>query len=400
MQRLLLVDDQPENLAAIRRIFADDDYTLHCATTGQEALALVSSFEPDLVVLDIMMPGMDGYEVCRQIKNEVKTAATMVLLLSGKTALDDRLQGYAAAADDYLGKPFNAEELRAKVRILLRLKAAQDELRTLNQDLEHLVAQRTRALISKERQALVGLMVQGIVHNLRSPLTGAVGYVQLGQQMLHGLLLASPDLQSPAQKTLFQIENFLGQAMEAQNNLTSLIDSLLVQGRNDAARETREIDLNQVVRAQLDFLQADLKLKHTIDKVLHLAPELPTLRGIYSDFSQLVGNLIRNATDAMQDSPLKRLTITTRYDQSYLYLEVQDTGCGIAPELSERIYDPFFSTKASRETANASEPTGTGLGLYTCRELLKAYGGEIIATSPADGGSCFQVQLPRPTLVA
>lgn len=392
MQRLLVVDDEPGNLAAVRRIFAEENYLLQLAASGSEALALLPDFQPDLVLLDILMPGLDGYEVCRRIKGPPESAGTMVLLLSGQTGLEDRLQGYEAAADDYLTKPYDPEELRAKVRILLRLKGAQDELRSLNRDLEKLVEQRTRALISKEKQAVVGLLVHGIVHNLKGPLSGAVGYVDLAQLELGQLAKAESERPGGDGRNFQEIRDYLGQVVKAHGQLTTMIKSLLVQGRQDAVLTVQAVDLNGLVRAQLDFLQADLKLKHTVEKILCLAPDLPPVRGIASDFSQVVSNLIRNGVDAMHQAAVKKLTITTRADERFLYLEVEDTGSGIAPEIRERIFDPFFSTKAGGEEG---APTGTGLGLYTCRELVKGYGGTISVTSRDGEGSCFVVQLPR-----
>jgi len=168
-EHVLVVDDDKNNLKAVKRILGASDWKIEFAHDGEEALRIVSTFKPDITVLDVMMPGMDGYEVCRRLKSDDANFNVMILLLSGKGAVEDRLKGYEVQADDYLTKPFDNEELLAKVRILLRLKRAQDKLRTLNQDLEKLVDVKTRELVQKERQAIIGRMVQGIVHNLRGP---------------------------------------------------------------------------------------------------------------------------------------------------------------------------------------------------------------------------------------
>ena len=126
--RILVVDDDKSNCRLINRILAGHDYEMEFAYNGEDALDLLSDFEPDLIILDIAMPGIDGYEVCRRLKSDKKTSEIMVLLLSGKSALEERLKGYEVEADDYLIKPYDNEELRAKVRILVRLKNAQKDL--------------------------------------------------------------------------------------------------------------------------------------------------------------------------------------------------------------------------------------------------------------------------------
>lgn len=129
MSRIFVVDDDKIALKVIRRIFMDQDYEMEMAQSGQEAVERIPRFKPDLVILDVTMPGMSGYEVCRQLKSNEQTAGTMVLLLSGRIDLEDRLKGYEMLADDYLTKPYEPPELLAKVKILLRLKTTRDEIK-------------------------------------------------------------------------------------------------------------------------------------------------------------------------------------------------------------------------------------------------------------------------------
>ncbi len=128
MHKLLIVDDEARNRAAIRRLLRQEGYLLSEAQNGAQALELVSESLPDLIILDIIMPGISGYEVCRKLKSETETADIMILMLSGKNDLGDRLEGYAAGVDDFIMKPYEPEELQARVKILLRLKQTQKEL--------------------------------------------------------------------------------------------------------------------------------------------------------------------------------------------------------------------------------------------------------------------------------
>ncbi|MEW6326038.1 MAG: hybrid sensor histidine kinase/response regulator [Thermodesulfobacteriota bacterium] len=394
MNRILVVDDEDNNLKAIRRLL-HRDYILEFAQNGDEALRFIPDFSPDLILLDIMMPGIDGYEVCRRLKSDSKTSNMMVLLVSARSALEDRLRGYEVGADDYIIKPYDPEELRAKVRILLRLKNAQDELRALNQNLEKLVEVETRELVKKERQAIIGQMVQGIVHNLRGPVTVVQARAGIACETARKLLEISKDDPDNLQKLVEKVIHNLDRLSEAVDKTDLLINSLLAKGRQEAAGERQRLNLNDIIVQEIKFLDADMDLKHGVKKYLNLDPSIPDLYGTYSDFSQVAYNLIKNASEAMQNSQKKELSISTRHDDENIYIIFQDTGSGISPDDLGRIFDPFFTTKPGRQTDNAGEPTGTGLGLYTCSQLMKYYGGEISVQSNLGTGTTFTIIIPK-----
>ena len=391
--KILVVDDEKYNLTAIKRLFLNDNYITEFAMNGEEALERVSDFKPDLVILDIMMPGINGYEVCGQLKSHADTSGIMVLLLSAKSALEDRLKGYKVEADDYLIKPYDPEELRAKVRILVRLKNAQDELRILNQNLEKLVENRTRELVKKERQALVGQMVQGFIHNLQGPMTAVYGGTELASRAA-GKLLENQGNPNISKKLVEQIIRQLDYSLDAADKVELLIHNLLAKGRDDAEDAKQELNLNDLIVKELEFLDADMELKHEVKKNLNLDISLPSLFGIYSDFSQVIYNMIKNASDAMKNSSKKELAISTRYDNANIYIEFQDTGAGILPADLERIFDPFFTTKPKKGAEKKGEPTGTGLGLYTCTQLMKSYGAHISAESELSAETTFTITIP------
>lgn len=394
INRILVVDDEKYNLTAIKRIFLNDNYITEFAMNGKEALERVSDFEPDLVILDIMMPGINGYEICSQLKSHTNTSGIMVLLLSAKNALEDRLKGYKVEADDYLVKPYDPEELRAKVRILVRLKNAQDELRILNQNLEKLVENRTRELVKKERQALVGQMVQGFIHNLQGPMTAVCGRTELALRTA-GKLLENQGTPNISRKPVEQIVRHLDYSLDAADKVELLIHNLLAKGRNEAEDVKQELNLNDLIVKELEFLDADMELKHEVKKNLNLDPSLPCLFGIYSDFSQVIYNMIKNASDAMKNSSKKELAISTKHDNANIYIEFQDTGAGILPADLERIFDPFFTTKPKKGAEKKGEPVGTGLGLYTCAQLMKSYGAHISAESELGVRTTFTITIPK-----
>jgi len=396
MNRILVVDDEENNLNAVKRVFADLDYTLRFARSGEGALACIrEDFDPDVVILDIMMPGIDGYEVCRYLKSNGKTSGIMVLLLSASAGLEDRLKGYEAKADDYMVKPYDPEELKAKVRILLRLKKAHDELRVINQDLENLVTYRTRELVKKERQAIVGQMVQGFIHNLQSPIMVVHNRIEMASLLVGDLQENISGDGTFDSRIAQKINRQLDFSLKAADKVELLIHNLLAKSRRDAAVEKEEIDLNDLIVKELEFLNTDMELKHEVIKTLNLSPSLPSFLGIYSDFSQVVHNMVKNASDAMLNSHQKELNISTVHAHGRVLIRFEDTGPGIPARDLDRIFDPFFTTKPAKGMEKEGEATGTGLGLYTCLQLMKPYGGEISVKSEPGMGTCFIISLPE-----
>jgi len=396
MNTVLVVDDEKNNLNAVKRIFAELDYTLQFARNGEDALACIDEgFDPDIVILDIMMPGIDGYEVCRRLKSNGGTSGIMVLLLSARAGIEERLKGYRVKADDYLTKPYDPEELKAKVRILLRLKNAHDELSAVNRDLEKLVAHRTRELVKKERQALIGRMVQGFIHNLQTPImvvhNRAEMAFSLTRDLLEDIYGDGTSERTIAQKIIHQLDF----SLKAIDKVELLIHNLLAKSRQDAAVEKEKIDLNDLIVKELEFLDADMELKHALKKTLNLAPSLPSLFGVSSDFSQVVYNMVKNASDAMLHSQKKEITITTKEDGDHIFIIFSDTGPGIPYDDPDRIFDPFFTTKPMKGAEKEGEATGTGLGLYTCLQLMKPYGGKISVKSQPGMGTHFTLSLPK-----
>lgn len=396
MAKILVIDDEQKNLRSLERIFLhEDDIQLKTLQDNAVAIDTVLLFLPDVVLLDIMMPDPDGYEICKMIKKNPVIQNIMVLLVSGKSSVTDRLKGYEVDADDYITKPYDPEELKAKVRILLRLKAANDSLIATNNNLEALVEQRTRELIKKERQAVVGQMVQGIVHNLKGPLTGAYGFIDLAMQVINDYSSAFSKDGKEVPAEVSEVQNHLTWCLKSQKNLKTLIENLLLKGRRDAALQTEKLNLNEVVTAECDFLNANMAFKHEIKKQFELDADLPVIEGVYSDFSQLFCNLIQNAADAMLGEKIQELTVKTFFDDNNIFVAFTDSGCGIAPDILERIFEPFFTTKSDSKTLKQVQSGGTGLGLFTCHEIIKYYQGSITVKSSPGQGTCFLVRVPK-----
>ena len=393
--RILVVDDEANHLKTIQRLLNDSGYILAFADNGRTALEILPEFKPDLVLLDVAMPEMDGYQICQFIKSDHKYRNTMVLMLSGRKQVEDRLAGYHADADDYITKPFDPQELTAKIRILLRLKNTLDQLSDLNRSLSQLVRKRTRELMEKEYEAMVGRMVQGIVHNLRGPMTVIQGNNELAELQVQEMLNSQIGSSSENAANLQKLSDMHATIAKVVGRSEEMLAGLLAKSRKETESDRRELNLNQVIREEMHFLNTDRSIGGMINQKLELYDELPSIRGKYSDFSQLIYNMVRNAADAMRNMPLRELTITTDIREDYITIGFQDTGPGIPAEYIDHIFDLYFTTKSPQTEQTDKQPAGSGIGLYTCDQIVRSYCGEILVDSEEGKGTRFAIRIPR-----
>lgn len=238
-----------------------------------------------------------------------------------------------------------------------------------------------RLLETQLRQAqkmeAIGLLASGIAHNINSPLSAIIMTAEMAQAK-------HPEVTE------------LGDILQASSRIGEIISNLMTKSRQEQSSAEMEIDVNDLVKTELKFLEANLYFKHNVDVELTLAPELPRIHGLYSDFSQCFQNLVQNALDAMVASDELLLTVRTRFDagRDKVILSIRDTGSGIAEEDKNRIFEPFFTTKSDVGEANRLRPSGTGLGLSTARQLLAKYGVAIEVDSHVGRGSEFHIVIP------
>lgn len=228
-----------------------------------------------------------------------------------------------------------------------------------------------QSLMQAERMAAVGTVAAGIVHNLRGYLQSIVAYGEL-------LRMEHPDLSE------------LDHILDSSQQMNQLIEDILDKSRQRKTRET--IDINVLLQRELDFLQANPVFKHEVEKDVRLGEDLPPIQGVYSDLSQVFGNLLRNAVDAMHQRPVQRLSLSSHREASYAVVEVSDSGCGISEEHRARLFDPFFTTKSA--DAARGEPIGTGLGLFTVSRLLESMNATLELQSTVDVRTTFRISLP------
>ncbi|MCC6476385.1 response regulator [bacterium] len=230
-------------------------------------------------------------------------------------------------------------------------------------------------LINEQRLATIGLLASGVAHNINTPLMGIYGLAQV-------IKMKHPDIQD--------IDGVIAQV----ERINGIVRNLMWKSRQEQESAPQDIDLNVLLQEELRFLEADMEFKHNVAKHFHFADHVPPIYGRYADFSQSLMNVIRNALDAMHECEAKSLTVRTDFDGSDVLIEITDTGAGIPPEHTPRIFDPFYTTKPPVGKSQNGEPTGTGLGLSTVQKLLAPYDCKFDVESEVGKGTCFRIYVP------
>ena len=393
---ILVVDDDPMNVALIQAMLKGEDYCISAVGSGEEALSLVEKNPPDLILLDVMMPGLDGYEVTVRIKKDPRLKIIPIILVTALNRSEDKVRGLKAGADDFLSKPLDRSELKVRVKALLQVKAYNEHLVNYQQELEVEVDRRTaevRAelqrrkaaeaqLIQAQKMEAIGTLAGGIAHDFNNILSSMIGFTELS-------LLDIAD-NSP-------VHEHLQQVLAAGNRARDLVHQILAFSRQVEHR-SKTVQVLPIVKETLKLLRA------TLPATIDLQQDLDSSSVIEADptmIHQVLLNLCTNAAHAMEeqggilrvvlrDVCLKPDGMDRPADLepgNYFMLKVSDTGCGIVPEIKDRIFDPFFTTKEIGK--------GTGIGLAAVHGIIKSHGGSIQVDSRPGYGTMFEVLLPR-----
>ncbi|HEY3570891.1 MAG TPA: ATP-binding protein [Thermoanaerobaculia bacterium] len=356
--RLLLVEDNADLRSFLAARLARR-YRVETASDGAAGLDVARRVRPDLVVTDVMMAGMDGFELCRRLKADPAFAATPVILLTARAGTDAVAEGLDAGADDYVVKPFALRELEARIAAHLRAREIERQLHE-----------------RESRLAAIGQMTGSVVHDLRNPLTLIKGYADLA----HAMALRGGDAATIARE--------LETVRSESDRLRRMIEEILDYARGGVPRLAVETVLARGYLAGiLQPLAADLRergIEVAID--LHLDDALQATLD-RDRIQRVLENLLINAREALAPWGLaKRISIRAGVEEGSLALRVADSGPGIAESAVEHLFEPF---------ATNGKKQGTGLGLVTVRNLVKAHGGDVLVEAKApEGGAAFTVLLP------
>jgi len=354
--RILVVDDQPINVQLLKRKLERGGLDVSTANNGLEALEQVRLHKPDLILLDLMMPDMDGIEVCQRLQASSETRSIPVIFVTARTTKESKLEGLAVGAVDYITKPIDLDETVARVQTQLRFAAINRE----NLELQ-------RRLEESRRAATIGAVAQGIAHNLNNLLGVVIGYLDL--------VKSGYDKPSVVKKNAQSVDD----AIQRIVGIVRQLSTLVVKSRPDLTR----VPLPRLIEGGIRRFQADYKLSAGI-VVYNTVNDLEIDTNIET-FEEVLSKVLINAWESYGEAPpdQRPIAINTRLIEKargdkMLELRVDDNGKGIAEEIRDRMFEPFVSSKRT---------VGVGMGLTIARHSLRSLGGEVTLVSKAGGGA-------------
>jgi signal transduction histidine kinase len=371
MPKILIVDDDDRNVRLMESILKANNYAVVKVHDGEEALESVAEDRPDLVLLDAMMPKMNGFEVCLRLKKDPATRLIPVIMVTALNALEDKVQALEIGADDFLSKPINRLELLAKMRSVLRTKSLHDQV------------EKTRCELELKNQELVRLehlkdsLMQMIVHDLKNPLTGIMGNIEL-------LLRKGDECDADKRRSL------LLKSRDSSNRLLKMIMDLLDISKLEEEKmelQWTRFDLGELVTESLRELRGATEVE---SKSLAYAQEGETF-DIEADrelIRRVLGNLLSNALKHTPSGAEIRVEVERGTDG--LTVSVVDQGEGIPQEYHAKIFEKFGQVDVKKSGHKADR----GLGLTFCKMVVEAHGGRIWVKSAPAKGSVFTFQLP------
>ena len=361
--KILCVDDEEKNLKLLNALLVPQGYEVISAENGETALKCLSSSLPDLVLLDVMMPKLDGYEVCEKIKSKKETQFLPVVMVTALRDEEERIRGIEAGCDDFISKPFDKHELLARVKSLLRIKSMHDELKNSYAKLNEL---------QMLKDNLVGL----IVHDINNLL-------MITRINFHRAFIKKEDFPEDIKKSLTI-------AAMHMDELAALVSDFVDIGKIEEGKislNMEDTDINVLISDTLEKMSPvaqysgiDLK-KIDSDKRLHFTLD----RGL---ILRIINNLILNAVKFTPKGGT--IEVGAGIFENGLRLSVKDTGAGIPFEYKGKVFEKFSQT----EGGQANFKKGKGLGLTFCKLVVEAHGGRIWVESELGKGSIFYVMLP------
>jgi signal transduction histidine kinase len=391
--KILVVDDTPANLQLLNSTLIEQGYQILPAISGKVALNVVEKMLPDLILLDINMPNMNGYEVCEHLKANERTRHIPVIFVSALSETFDKLKAFSVGGVDYVTKPFQTEEVLARVKTHLQLHQLQQQLAAQNKELqaalEHLKTTQTQ-LVESEKMASLGRLVAGVAHEINTPV--GIGI------MSASLLEAETKKAAEAYKN----KQLKGSALKAYFETASTSSELVLKNLNrtgELVQSFKQVAVDQNCLEKRTFV-----IKRCIeDTLLTLKPQIKKTRHhitVNDDdslkidnypgaLSQIVTNMVINfLTYAHKPEEEGELRFDIVKESEQLMIKCQDDGCGIPAENLNKIFDPFFTTGRNKG--------GTGLGLHIVYNLVtQKLKGTINCESTEGVGTTFIISIPQ-----
>ncbi len=362
---ILIVDDVPKNIQVAANILQNTNYNISFANDGKTALSIAGDRKFDLILLDIMMPEMDGFQVCEELKKEPKTKDTPVIFLTAKTDVESIVKGFETGASDYVTKPFNPHELAARVKTQLKLKLAYDELKRSEDDL-------------RESNAAKDKLFSVISHDLKNSFTTIIGFFEL--------ILSKIDSLSKE-----KINHYLNISYKSTQTALSLLENLLNWARAQTGRiefNPEKLKISKIVNDNVEYLKNDAGKKE-----IKLSFDFKDKKLFVTADRMMTATVLRNLiSNAIKFTPrYGKIAAAIEETDKYAEIRISDTGIGMDKENLNNL----FRIDVNQSTPGTENEKGTGLGLILCREFVEKQGGRIYAESEPGKGSCFVITLPK-----
>ncbi|WP_158161357.1 sensor histidine kinase [Grimontia hollisae] len=394
---IAVVDDSVTLCEMLCELLNDEGYQTQAYFSGAEALEGIKANVPDLVLLDIDMPDIDGFEVCARLKENQSLVDIPVLFISSYNKLDDKLKAFDYGALDYVTKPIHFAEVKARIKTHLSLRHYQQALEARNDELAETLNQLKAAqqqLVQADKLASLGQLTAGVAHEINNPISFIVGnghsLIKRAERLRQYLKMVHADPQ-PEIATLREtlridditqdLEPMVSDILEAAGRVSGIVEDLNHSCVLQA--EKSEVVLNDVVALATKWVSANKAL----EQVIQLTPSQNiVVIGHKGQLVQVVVNLLNNAFDACKHHKYPKITVESGIDAPKAWLSITDNGKGINAADIGKIFDPFFTTKDVGK--------GTGLGLAISYRLVMEHHGDLLAENMPQGGARFTLKLP------
>lgn len=387
---ILIVDDIPTNIKVLLDFLHYSNFSVSVAKNGESALKKAQEELPKLILLDVMMPGIDGFETCRRLKANSKTKDIPVIFMTALSDVVDKVKGLQVGAVDYITKPFQHEEVLARINVHLELRKTQLKL------------------VQQEKMSSLGQLVAGVAHEINNPVNFIEGNLHYAAQYIEQLLKllhlyevytcnSIPEIQDYSQKIELDfikqdLCKLLSSMTVGTERIQEIVRSLRIFSRLDEA-ERKSVNLHDGIDSTLMILSSRLKQtqKHPEIEVVKKYANLPSVECYAGLINQAFMNILANAIDAIQSFVKKkgqiRITTELTADEKSVLIRIADNGVGICEDVKQKIFDQFFTTKPVGN--------GTGLGLAIAYSIVvEKHGGSLTCHSKLKEGTEFIITLP------